>query len=289
MDHSREGPLAPHIAAVTLGVRDVRRSVDFYRAMGLTPDVRSDARVAVFQLNGVLLQLVRRGIIEPEMAGGQPGGGLVSLRHNVGTPTEVDTVIRTVARAGGRVLRVPQVGGGTHRRAWFADPDGHRWEVAYDSSLRRDPKGGVWLPPREVLSPFDSEPGLVSEEDTEDLGHALVTAEVPMRAMDAAVAMVEEYEDGRPTVVMRDRSPPLSRTPRPQNRARTTPKRRATPRALPRVRPRPAPVPNAPPNPSVSETKGGWVPGRLFGVAGLLLAFLAGSAVAWGLLQYVLP
>ena len=107
--------MAPHIAAITLGVRDVRRSVDFYRAMGFEPDVRSDGRVALFQLNGLVLQVVRRGVIDPEMGGGYPGEGLISLRHNVTASAEVDAIITLVSRAGGRVSGSPErcAGGST--------------------------------------------------------------------------------------------------------------------------------------------------------------------------------
>ena len=288
MDRSREGPLAPHIAAVTLGVRDVRRSVDFYRALGLRPDVRSDARSAVFQLNGVLLQLVRRGIIAPEMAGGYPGEGMVALRHNVFTAGEVDAIIEVVTRAGGRVLRAPQAGYRSDRLAWFADPDGHRWEVAYDASLRRDKEGGVWLPPREVLSPVDGASALMVDDDTEDLGHALVTAEVPLGSTEASVAVVIEYDEVRPTVVVRDPVPPRGRSVRSQERAAAIPQKRARPHALPRPRPRAAPRPSGRSEPSVAADSR-WTFGRFVGPLSLLIAFAAGSVLAWGLLQYALP
>ena len=220
--------MAPHIAAITLGVRDVRRSVDFYRAMGFEPDVRSDGRVALFQLNGLVLQVVRRGVIDPEMGGGYPGEGLISLRHNVTASAEVDAIITLVSRAGGRVLRAPRSGVDVGRRAWFADPDGHRWEVMYDPSLRRDEHGGAWLPPRKILSPFDGDGAMLPDDDTEDLGHALETAEVPAPYSAVPVAVVEEYEEERPTVALRshDAVPaaseraPASRRPRPRPRPR---------------------------------------------------------------------
>lgn len=291
--------MAPHIAAITLGVRDVRRSVDFYRAMGFEPDVRSDGRVALFQLNGLVLQVVRRGVIDPEMGGGYPGEGLISLRHNVTASAEVDAIITLVSRAGGRVLRAPRSGVDVGRRAWFADPDGHRWEVVYDPSLRRDEHGGAWLPPRKVLSPFDGDGAMLLDDDTEDLGHALETAEVPAPASSVPVAVVEEYEEERPTVVMRSHDavpaaserPLSSRRPRPQPRPRPRP-RPSKPSAAPsKAKARPRPVSRPTPPPDAPDDGGSEVgmAGRLFGIACLAVAFGAGSAFAWKLLQFALP
>lgn len=294
--------MAPHIAAITLGVRDVRRSVDFYRSMGFEPDVRSDGRVALFQLNGLVLQVVRRGVIDPEMGGGYPGEGLISLRHNVTASAEVDAIIKLVSRAGGRVLRAPRSGVDVGRQAWFADPDGHRWEVVYDPSLRRDEHGGAWLPPRKVLSPFDGDGAMLPDDDTEDLGHALETAEVPAPYSAVPVAVVEEYDEERPTVVLRshDAAPaaseraPASRRPRPRPRPRPS-ETTAAPspsKAHPRPASRPVPRPKAPSEAPETAAKEGaevGMAGRLFGMACLAVAFGAGSAFAWKLLQFALP
>jgi len=291
------GPLAPSIAAITLGVRDVQRSVAFYRALGLEPDVRTDARSALFQLNGLLLQLVRRGIIDPEMGAGHPGEGLVALRHDARSEADIDAILVEVSRAGGRVLRAPESGPWLGRRAWFADPDGHRWELSFDPSLRRDEHGGVWLPPREVLEPFGGDVQPLLEEDTEDLGHALETAEEPISGMRPMAAMVEFDEEERPTEVFRD---PVSTPSAPRRPPAPTPRPRPMSAKRPtKARPRPVPrssrsrsrssAPFKAPERSSEQAPRGWTMRRLIGLGLVILAPLAGGAVAWGLIRFVLP
>ena len=204
------GPLAPSIAAITLGVRDVQRSVVFYRALGLEPHVHSDARTAVFQLNGLLLQLVRRGIVSPEMGAGHPGEGLVALRHDARSEAELDAILVVVSQAGGRVLRAPEPGPWLGRRAWFADPDGHRWEISFDPSLRRDEHGGVWLPTHEFLEPDGAGFPPLVDDDTEDLGHALETAEETRPGPLPLQPRVELDDEERPTEIVQD--PPFVRS-----------------------------------------------------------------------------
>lgn len=56
----------------------------------------------------------------------------MSLAVNVGSPEEVDAALRAAEAAGARVLKRgtrAEWGGYT---AYFADPDGHPWEVAWN-------------------------------------------------------------------------------------------------------------------------------------------------------------
>ena len=293
MSPSAAGPFAPHVAAICVGVRDVERAVAFYTGLGLTPDVRSDRRAAVFQLNGVLFYLIRRGVMDPEVGPGVAGEGLISFRHDVREERDLEAILVRVSQAGGRVLRAPErtITGG--RRAWFADPDGHRWELAHEPSLRRDEHGGVWLPPRALLEAIPTVPDPPFEPDTDDLGPALVTLEeVPLLPHDDEVTVLSatpvfvELEPDEVIPAVSSGRAAASSMPPPAPRVRTvaphTPQPAAQPRpTVPKPRP-PAPVVEPPPPRR-------WTVGRVVGLVVLIVAPLGGGALAWAMLRYALP
>jgi hypothetical protein len=70
----------------------------------------------------------------------------VTISHNVRTDGEVDQLLADAVAAGGKLL-VP-----AHRAFWggymgyFADPDGHPWEVAMNPFFPLDADGAVRLP-----------------------------------------------------------------------------------------------------------------------------------------------
>ena len=277
MDSPPAGPFFPHVAAISLAVRDVQASVAFYAALGLAADVRSDLQTAVYQLNGVLLYLVRKGIMPPEMGPGAPGQGLMSIRHDVQEDRHMEEILAQVTRAGGRVIRMPErtLGGG--RRAWFADLDGHRWELAWEPHNRRDGHGGVWLTSRERAAEV---PDFPDDPDTEDLGPALVTEEAAREPSAArsphglATPVMVEFEEAAASGPPRDPQP--AGRPRPMLRPRPRPDETADRRAE---------VPS--PATATEPRRGGL--SRAVGWLVLVGAPLLGAAVAWMLLRKLLP
>jgi catechol 2,3-dioxygenase-like lactoylglutathione lyase family enzyme len=131
--------MEPRISLVTLGVSDVARSTEFYRSLGLPKrDFESDD-VAFFTLEGTWLALYRRDLLAEEATAGavEPGeeptgyGGF-TLAHNVESRERVDAVLDEAAEAGAEIVQ-----SGTERdwggySGYFADPDGHHWEVAWN-------------------------------------------------------------------------------------------------------------------------------------------------------------
>ena len=69
------------------------------------------------------------------------GFGGITLTYNVATRQEVDEVIELVRASGGTVVKEPQevFWGGYH--AYFADPDGYYWEVAWGPDFEYDEDG----------------------------------------------------------------------------------------------------------------------------------------------------
>ena len=56
----------------------------------------------------------------------------VMLAHNVGTREEVDKVVELAVDAGARLMKPPQEVFWGGYSGYFADPDGHLWEVAFN-------------------------------------------------------------------------------------------------------------------------------------------------------------
>ncbi len=136
------------VSLITLAVEDMDRAAEFYEALGWTR-VESQDGVIAFDLIGQTLGLYPKTGLADELGidvaeiGGFSG---VSLGHNVRRKEDVAPILDAVKAAGGKVLKEAQdvFWGGHH--GYFADPDGHVWEVAFNpfSPLRED--GGFrWI------------------------------------------------------------------------------------------------------------------------------------------------
>lgn len=138
----------PRISLVTLGVADVGTSRRFYEALGLTASCVSNENVAFFALGPVVLGLFGRDAAREDAAAGAvwTGNGGMTLAYNVACEPEVDAVMARAEAAGATVLKAPRRAfwGGWH--AFFADPDGHVWEIAHNPGFGLDEKGAVILP-----------------------------------------------------------------------------------------------------------------------------------------------
>jgi hypothetical protein len=123
------------ISIVTLGVEDLPRAIAFYRdGLGL-PMINDGEGVAFFELRGLRLALYPRGELAAdaglEDGGPQPFPG-VALAHNLASPTEVDALLAHAASVGGRIVKPGQEVFWGGYSGYFADPDGHLWEVAWN-------------------------------------------------------------------------------------------------------------------------------------------------------------
>lgn len=130
------------ISLITLGVADMERSEAFYRALGWVPVDSSDG-IKVFDLIGQTLGLYLKSALADELGvpleriGGFSG---ITLAHNVRSKDEVAPLLARAEAAGATLVKPAQdvFWGGHH--GYFADPDGHVWELAHNpfSRLRAD-------------------------------------------------------------------------------------------------------------------------------------------------------
>lgn len=125
----------PHISMVTLGVRDLAASIAFYQqGLGMPRFETPSDQVAFFRLGGAWLSLVGREALAEDATVSPEGDGFagVTICHNVASEGEVDAVMKQAAAAGARIVKPPQKVFWGGYAAYFADPDGHLWEVAHN-------------------------------------------------------------------------------------------------------------------------------------------------------------
>jgi catechol 2,3-dioxygenase-like lactoylglutathione lyase family enzyme len=136
--------MKPRITVLTLGVTDLERSLAFYRdglglpSEGIVGQEFDYGAVAFFQLqNGLILALWPRASIARDtgLAVQAPSATEFTIGHNVGSEDEVEVVMRQAEGAGARIVKAagPTFWGGY--AGYFQDPDGHLWEVAWNSQL----------------------------------------------------------------------------------------------------------------------------------------------------------
>jgi catechol 2,3-dioxygenase-like lactoylglutathione lyase family enzyme len=136
------------LSLVTLGVADLERARRFYED-GLGWRHAGNAKdVYFFQSPGMVVALWRRADLASDAGVPDDGRGFpgVALAHNVRQRPDVDAVIAEVRAAGGEVLKPPQDTFWGGYSAYFADPDGHIWEVAWNPEWELAEDGAVRLP-----------------------------------------------------------------------------------------------------------------------------------------------
>lgn len=129
---------------VTLVVADLERARRFYiDGLGFTAalDV-ADEVVMVHVGEKLVLSLWAAASARAEIGEVAWGGTLpFTLAHNVATPADVDAVLATAAAAGATVHAAQTRAWGGYS-GYFSDPDGFRWEIAFNPH----PIGGMTLP-----------------------------------------------------------------------------------------------------------------------------------------------
>jgi len=130
--------LKQRLSVVTLGVSDPERSTAFYESLGWQRIAENSGETAprIFRLcAGLLLALYDWTLLAedatlPEGCP-EPFRG-VTLAQCVESPAAVDAAMTTATEAGATIQKpaAPAFWGGYG--GYFADPDGHVWEIAYN-------------------------------------------------------------------------------------------------------------------------------------------------------------
>ena len=135
------------VTLITLGVADLAAARAFYARLGWQEHSGTEG-VAFFRLDGQALALFGRDDLAKDQGrpGAQLGTGAITLAQNFASEAEVDAAFTAALAAGATALKRPEkVFWGGYSGYW-ADPDGHVWEVAFNPFWPLGPNGRLELP-----------------------------------------------------------------------------------------------------------------------------------------------
>jgi catechol 2,3-dioxygenase-like lactoylglutathione lyase family enzyme len=138
------------LSIVTLGVADLARSIAFYEALGWERKSSSmDGSISWFGTADTTIGLFPWDeLAEDARLPAEPRArfGGITLAINVETPDEVATALAAAVAAGATLLKPATVADWGGTSGYFADPDGHPWEIAYNPGFPIDADGRVRIP-----------------------------------------------------------------------------------------------------------------------------------------------
>ena len=136
--------MEPRITVITIGVKDLERSLTFYRdGLGLkTPGVIGEQ----FEHGAVVFIDMQPGLklaLWPQTSIAHDTGLSVSpmcptqmtLGHNVASKVDVDVVMARAEKAGAKIVKRAQDTFWGGYSGYFQDLDGHLWEIVWNPDL----------------------------------------------------------------------------------------------------------------------------------------------------------
>lgn len=138
----------PRISLITLGVRDLKRATAFYEALGWRRAAPSQPSVTFIQLGNIVLSLFSREELAKDAALDAEGNGFsgVTLAYNTRSTAEVDEIVARAVECGGTLVKQPENVFWGGYSGYFADTEGHLWEVAHNPFFAMDNDGNLKLP-----------------------------------------------------------------------------------------------------------------------------------------------
>lgn len=137
---------------VTLGVGDLGRAVAFYRALGWEQRGDAAAGITWFRTSATWVGLFGYEALADDV--GVPAAPAetlpvyrgITLAVNVGTEDEVDRALEHAVAVGGELVKPAERAEWGGYSGYFADPDGHLWEVAFAPGFTIDDDGRLDIP-----------------------------------------------------------------------------------------------------------------------------------------------
>jgi predicted lactoylglutathione lyase len=138
------------LSLVTLGVSELKRSIAFYEALGFRRKAQSAEGVGFFQAGACVFAVwpsnelakdanLSAAVIPQTFRG-------VALAWNCRSEAEVDAVLKRALHSGATVPKPAQETFWGGYAGYFADPDGHLWEVAHNPGFPLTDDGRLTLP-----------------------------------------------------------------------------------------------------------------------------------------------
>jgi catechol 2,3-dioxygenase-like lactoylglutathione lyase family enzyme len=140
--------MEPRVSLITLGVADLARSRAFYEKLGFKPSSVGGGDVVFFQAGALALCLFPRESLACDAKVSADGSGFrgIALAHNVREKADVEAVMAQAQAAGAAVVKPAEDAPWGGRSGYFADPDGHLWEVAWNPHFPLSADGALSVP-----------------------------------------------------------------------------------------------------------------------------------------------
>ena len=139
------------ISLITLGVDDVAEATAFYERLGWKKSSASQESITFIGLHGIVLGLFGRAALAEDAGvkgegSDRPAFSGVTLAYNVSSESAVDEALGFAESCGARIVKPAEKVFWGGYSGYFADPDGHLWEVAFNPFSPLDENGHMTLP-----------------------------------------------------------------------------------------------------------------------------------------------
>jgi len=140
--------MSPHISMVTLGVADIAKATVFYERLGFVKSGASQEAVSFLKAGPAVLGLFGRDALHEDAQAGDlwTGNGGTTVAMNYASEAEVDAMMAKAEEAGARIVKPAQKVFWGGYSGYFADDDGHVWEVAMNPFWPLQEDGRIDLP-----------------------------------------------------------------------------------------------------------------------------------------------
>ena len=132
---------------ITLGVEDLSRSRAFYEALGWVAADEAPG-VVFFRMQGAALGLFGKADLAKDQGreGAALGTGAMTLAQNFQDQAGVDAAFAAALAAGATALKQPEEVFWGGYSGYYADPDGHVWELAHNPFWTVNDDGSLTIP-----------------------------------------------------------------------------------------------------------------------------------------------
>ncbi|MBC8129482.1 MAG: VOC family protein [Rhizobiaceae bacterium] len=136
------------VCLITLGVDDLSRAAAFYGALGWERTEAGSESIVFLQGERIVLALFGRRDLGKDVGVSMEGNAPypnVTLAINLPTERHVDRLFDQALGAGAREIKRPEPAFWGGYSGYFADPDGHLWELAYNPFFKLTKRGHLDL------------------------------------------------------------------------------------------------------------------------------------------------
>lgn len=141
--------MSSRINIVGLGVADLEKATAFYEQLGFVKSkTASQPTITFFKAGGAVLSLYGAEALAEDACAEDhwTGKGGITIAQNMTSEAEVDAFMARAERAGAKIMKPAAKTFWGGYGGYFADLDGHVWEVAHNPFIEIDETGVLRLP-----------------------------------------------------------------------------------------------------------------------------------------------